>query len=162
MLWHWVLSHFHLPENPGCPELEKLLYAWTFCLILLSNNSNRLSPKRKTHQGLVLLFSIDTAKGSIMGLLWTTCIMLNSSGWYRSASLFSSLPHTWDTKKQLLTGKKKKRRLAKVPCVRPGTQTTGDPLVSLRWRCKAGDRDRRRGERTHVIQSKWSASWLSL
>lgn len=45
----------------------------------------------KANQGLILLFPLDTAKGSIMGPLQTTCIMLNSLRWYRCVSLFSSL-----------------------------------------------------------------------
>lgn len=53
----------------------------------------------KTTQGLILLFPIDTAKGSIMGLLQATCIMPNSSGWF-AVFLIQQPPHPCDSKQQ--------------------------------------------------------------
>lgn len=101
-------------------------------------------PPDKTTQGLILLFPIDTAKGSIMGLLRATCIMPNSSGVLSLCSLFSSLLILVIQSSSSSRGGKNPHL---VPHVWPGTSIHWWPFTRSGRRWGSGDEDRRAEER---------------
>lgn len=89
-------------------------------------------PPDKTTQGLILLFSIDTAKGSIMGLLQATCIMPNSSGWFHRVPYSAASSSLWF---KAAAAANRGETLTQVPYVWLGTSIHWWPFTSSgrRW-----------------------------
>lgn len=88
--FQWEAFSIHIVSCSYVMSRKLAAHAW-YASTHAAKKAADVLPPDKANWGLILLFPIDTAKGSIIGLLQTTCIMLNSSGWYRHVSLFSSL-----------------------------------------------------------------------